>query len=161
MGAHVVLSREQLLRLMQLVEAIAAQRGGDADAAISFLQDAVAAKLNKPSYKSVTQFAAGMRAIRLRRNELLGKPVFRDPAWDMLLDLVVAADERRAVSVSGLCHASGVPTTTALRHVERLETLGLLKRTPDPADKRRFWVDGEPEALVRVREIIARLQAEA
>lgn len=161
MGAHVVLSREQLLRLMQLVEAIAAQRGGDADAAISFLQDAVAAKLNKPSYKSVTQFAAGMRAIRLRRNELLGKPVFRDPAWDMLLDLVVAADERRAVSVSGLCHASGVPTTTALRHVERLETLGLLKRTPDPVDKRRFWVDGEPEALVRVREIIARLQAEA
>jgi len=161
MGAHVVLSREQLLRLMQLVEAIAAQRGGDADAAISFLQDAVAAKLNKPSYKSVTQFAAGMRAIRLRRNELLGKPVFRDPAWDMLLDLVVAADERRAVSVSGLCHASGVPTTTALRHVERLETLGLLKRTPDPADKRRFWVDGEPEALVRGREIIARLQAEA
>ncbi|WP_051683439.1 MarR family transcriptional regulator [Sphingomonas sp. UNC305MFCol5.2] len=161
MGAHVVLSREQLLRLMQLVEAIAAQRGGDADAAISFLQDAVAAKLNKPSYKSVTQFAAGMRAIRLRRNELLGKPVFRDPAWDMLLDLVVAADERRAVSVSGLCHASGVPTTTALRHVERLETLGLLTRTPDPADKRRFWVDGEPEALVRVREIIARLQAEA
>ena len=161
MGAHVVLSREQLLQLMQLVEAIAAQRGGDADAAISFLQDAVAAGLNKPSYKSVTQFAAGMRAIRLRRNELLGKPVFRDPAWDMLLDLVVAADERRAVSVSGLCHASGVPTTTALRHVERLETLGLLTRTPDPADKRRFWVDGEPEALVRVREIIARLQAEA
>lgn len=161
MGAHVVLSREQLLQLMQLVEAIAAQRGGDADAAISFLQDAVAAGLNKPSYKSVTQFAAGMRAIRLRRNELLGKPVFRDPAWDMLLDLVVAADESRAVSVSGLCHASGVPTTTALRHVERLETLGLLTRTPDPADKRRFWVDGEPEALVRVREIIARLQAEA
>jgi hypothetical protein len=161
MGARVALSREQLLRLMQLVEAITAQRGGDADAAIAFLQDSVAAGLNKPSYKSVTQFAAGMRAIRLRRNEVLGKPVFRDPAWDMLIDLVVAADERRAVSVSGLCHASGVPTTTALRHVERLETLGLLTRTPDPADKRRFWVDAEPEALGRVREIIARLQAEA
>jgi hypothetical protein len=161
MGARVVFSREQLLRLMQVVEAIASRRGVDGDAAITFVQDAVAAGLNKPSYKSVTQFAAGMRAIRLRRNEVLGKPVFRDPAWDMLIDLVVAADERRAVSVSGLCHASGVPTTTALRHVERLETLGLLTRTPDPADKRRFWVDGEPEALGRVREILARLQAEA
>lgn len=161
MGARVVLSREQLLRLMQLVEAIAAQRGGDADAAITFLQDSAAAGLNKPSYKSIAQFAAGLRAIRLRRNELLGMPVFRDPAWDMLLDLVVAADERRAVSVSGLCHASGVPTTTALRHVERLERLGLLTRTPDSTDKRRFWVDGEPEALGRVREILARLQAEA
>ena len=161
MGAQVVFSREQLLRLMQVVEAIASRRGVDGDAAIAFVQDAVAAGLNKPSYKSVTQFAAGMRAIRLRRNEVLGKPVFRDPAWDMLIDLVVAADERRAVSVSGLCHASGVPTTTALRHVERLETLGLLTRTPDPTDKRRFWVDGEPEALGRVREILARLQAEA
>ncbi|WBY07593.1 hypothetical protein PIB19_20130 [Sphingomonas sp. 7/4-4] len=32
---------------------------------------------------------------------------------------------------------------------------------PDPSDKRRFWVDGEPEVLGRVREILARLQAEA
>lgn len=161
MGARVALSREQLLKVTQLVEAVASRRGMDGDAAILFLQDAAAAGLNKPSYKSVAQFAAGMRAVRLRRNEMLGTPVFRDPAWDMLLDLVVAADERRAVSVSGLCHASGVPTTTALRHVERLETLGLLTRTPDPADKRRFWVDGAPEALGRVRDILARLQAEA
>jgi hypothetical protein len=161
MGGRIVLSREQLLRLAELVEAVAERRGTDGDTAITFLQDAAAAGLNKPSYRSVSQFAAGMRAIRLRRNELLGTPVFRDPAWDMLLDLVVAADERRAVSVSGLCHASGVPTTTALRHVERLETAGMLTRTPDPADKRRFWVDGAPEALRRVREILARLQAEA
>ncbi len=42
-----------------------------------------------------------------------------------------------------------------------LEALGLLTRTPDPSDKRRFWVDGETEALARVREILARLQAEA
>ena len=88
MGARVALSREQLLRLMHLVEAIAAQRGGDVDAAITFLQDSAAAGLNKPSYKSIAQFAAGLRAIRLRRNELLGTPVFRDPAWDMPLDLV-------------------------------------------------------------------------
>ncbi len=96
MGGRVVLSREQLLQLMQLVEAVAARRGIDNDEAIAFLQDSAAAGLKKPSYRSVAQFAAGMRAIRLRRNELLGTSVVRDPAWDMLLDLVVASDEQRA-----------------------------------------------------------------
>lgn len=161
MGTQATLSREQLLRLMQLVDAIASRRGLDRDSVIAFLEDAAAAGMNRPSYKSVTQFAAGMRAIRLRRNDTLGTPVFRDPAWDMLLDLMVANEEDRQVSVSGLCHASGVPTTTALRHFERLETLGLLARRPDPADRRRFWVKGTPGTLERVREIVARLQAEA
>lgn len=161
MGAQATLSGEQLLRLMQLVDAIASRRGLNRDAVIGLLEDAAAVGMSRPSYKSVTQFAAGMRAIRLRRNDALGTPVFRDPAWDMLLDLMVADDEARPVSVSGLCHASGVPTTTALRHFERLETLGLLARTPDPRDRRRFWVKGTPGTLERVREIVARLQAEA
>lgn len=161
MGAGTALSRAQLLQLVQLVEAVASRRGLDGDAAIAFLQNAAAAGMQRPSYKSVTQFAAGMRDVRLRRNDALGTPVFRDPAWDMLLDLMVAADEARPVSVSGLCHASGVPTTTALRHVDRLAALGLLTRTPDPDDKRRFWVQGSPDTLARVREIVARLQAEA
>jgi hypothetical protein len=161
MGAGAALSQEQLLQLVQLVEAVAARRGLDSDAAIAFLQNAAAAGMHRPSYKSVSQFAAGMRAVRLRRNEMLGTPVFRDPAWDMLLDLMVAAEGARPVSVSGLCHASGVPTTTALRHVDRLEALGLLTRTPDPDDKRRFWVEGSPDTLKRVREIVALLQAEA
>lgn len=152
MGAHVVLSREQLLQLMQLVEAIAAQRGGDADAAISFLQDAVAAGLNKPSYKSVTQFAAGMRAIRLRRNELLGKPVFRDPAWDMLLDLTAARAEHTRVSVTSLCIASGVPPTTALRWIGQMTQSGLLERVEDESDRRRAFIalsDTAADAMAR------------
>jgi hypothetical protein len=161
MGAGVALSREQMLRLMHLVEGVASRKGMDSDEAIAFLQNAAAAGMNRPSYKSVTQFAAGVRAVRVRRNEVLGMAVFRDPAWDMLLDLMVAADEERPVSVSGLCHASGVPTTTALRHVDRLEEFGLLARAPDANDKRRFWVEASPDALARVREIVARLQAEA
>lgn len=161
MGAGATLTREQLLRMVHLVEAVASRQGLDLDSAIAFLQDAAAAGMKRPSYKSVTQFAAGMRAVRLRRNDALGTSVFRDPAWDMMLDLLVAADEARPVSVSGLCHAAGVPTTTALRHVDRLEALGLLSRSPDPGDRRRFWVEGTPGTLERVREIVERLQDEA
>lgn len=161
MGANAPLTREQMLRLLKLVDAIAARRGADGDEVIGFLENAAAAGLQRPSHRSVTQFAAAMRAINVRRNEALGAPVFRDPAWDMLLDLMVAEEEGRAVSVSGLCHAAGVPTTTALRHVERLEELGLIARAPDPADKRRFWIEGKPDTLARVREIVGRLQDEA
>jgi hypothetical protein len=161
MAASAALSSEQMLRLMKLVEAVASRCGLDCERAIGFLEEAAAAGLGRPSYRSATQFAAGMRAISVRRNEAFGMPVFRDPAWDMLLDLMVATDEERPVSVSGLCHAAGVPTTTALRHLDRLEELGLIARAPDPCDKRRFWLEAKPETLTRVREIVARLQAEA
>ena len=155
------LSQDQVFRLLQIAEGIACQRGLSVDEAITFLEDAAAGAMQKPSYRSVTQFAAGLRAIRVRRNESLGTAVFRDPAWDMLLDLLVAHDEGRRVSVSGLCYASGVPTTTALRHVERLETLGLVGREGDPSDRRRYWVEPEADMLARVRDIVARIQSAA
>jgi DNA-binding MarR family transcriptional regulator len=155
------LSQDQVFKLLQIVEGIACHRGLTTDEAIGFLEDAAAGALQKPSYRSITQFAAGLRAIRVRRNETLGLGVFRDPAWDMLLDLLVAQDEGRRVSVSGLCYASGVPTTTALRHVERLETLGMVSREGDPSDRRRYWVEPETDTLERVRDIVARIQSAA
>src|SRR3546814_1843272 len=42
-----------------------------------------------------------------------------DPAWDMLLDLYLAAERNtRPVSISSLCIASAVPATTALRWIK-------------------------------------------
>lgn len=40
------------------------------------------------------------------------------------------------VSVTGACLAGNVPTTTSLRWLATLEERGLLKRSPDPFDRR-------------------------
>lgn len=57
--------------------------------------------------------------IRARQSRIrfFGNDLFADPVWDMLLDLAVARVEHRRVSVTSLCIASGVPTTTALRWI--------------------------------------------
>lgn len=58
----------------------------------------------------------------------------------MLLDLTAARAEHRRVSVTSLCIASGVPTTTALRWIKLLEQAGTVQRLEDDTDRRRAFV---------------------
>lgn len=59
-----------------------------------------------------------------------------DPHWLMMLELFIAAEEQRLVSVSSLCMAAGVPSTTALRYVRTLEDKDVFERTIHPKDRR-------------------------
>lgn len=80
-----------------------------------------------------------IRARRLR-DGFLGEGLFEDPAWDMVLDLYAAHLEGERVSVSSLCIASAVASTTALRWIGKLTEMGLLVREPDASDRRRAFV---------------------
>ena len=83
---------------------------------------------------------ADIRARRLR-DQFFPSDLFGEPAWDMLLDLALAAVERRDVAVSSLCIAAAVPTTTALRWIRTLCDGGLFERRDDPRDARRAFID--------------------
>lgn len=87
---------------------------------------------------------AHLRARRLR-DRFFPAELFADPAWDMLLDLGAARLEGRKVSVSSLCIAAAVPTTTALRWVKALVDRGLFSRESDPDDARRAFIYLTPE----------------
>jgi hypothetical protein len=86
-----------------------------------------------------------IRARRLRDQYFSGE-LFADPAWDMLLDLLLARLEGRTVAVSSLCIAAAVPPTTALRWIKRLTEEGIFIRTADPRDGRRVFIDLSDEA---------------
>lgn len=78
---------------------------------------------------------------RRRRTKIFrSEDLFGEPAWDILLDLFIAAKERRRVSVTSACIGSAVPSTTALRWITILERQGLLMREADPGDARRVYV---------------------
>jgi hypothetical protein len=78
---------------------------------------------------------------RRRRTKIFdSEELFGEPAWDILLDLFIAAKERRRVSVTSACIGSAVPSTTALRWITILEKQGLLMREADPGDARRVYV---------------------
>lgn len=78
------------------------------------------------------------------RARVIGGKILGDPAWNILLDLLLASLEGRQVAVSSACIVAGVATTTALRLVNRMVDDGVLVRIPDESDGRRHFLAIEP-----------------
>jgi len=79
-------------------------------------------------------------AARKERKKHLPTVEFKDPAWNILLELMLAHMEQAPITVTSLCLSTGVPTTTALRRLEDIVKAGLAERHSDPLDKRRILV---------------------
>ena len=88
-----------------------------------------------------------MLAARRARGSFFSEGLFADPAWDILLDLLIARLTHVRVSVSNVCVASNVPQTTALRWIKTLEAEGLVVRGADQHDGRRYYLELTPEAV--------------
>lgn len=88
---------------------------------------------------TATRIRAHVKA-RRNRERFFAAELFADPVWDILLDLAASRLEARPVSVSSLCIAASVPTTTALRTIKQMVDRGLLVRRGDPADARRTFI---------------------
>ncbi len=86
---------------------------------------------------------AHIKARRLRER-FFPAELFADPGWDILLDLAAARLEGRPVSVSSLCIAACVPTTTGLRWIKSMIDQKLLLRASDPTDARRAFIRMAP-----------------
>lgn len=100
--------------------------------------------------------------IRLRslREEYIGK-LFADPVWDILLDLFAANLEGKRVSITSACQASGVPATTALRHIAALSREGIIMRVLDPDDKRRVFLELSQGTILKLHRYFASVQPTA
>ena len=80
--------------------------------------------------------------LKSRQQRVAGFPgvAFGEPGWDMILQLYVADCVGQPIDVSSLCGSAGVPKTTALRHLDKLEDLDLVERRCDDDDGRRVFV---------------------
>jgi DNA-binding MarR family transcriptional regulator len=96
---------------------------------------------------------------RKQRNRAFGHGLFGEPAWDILLELYTAERTGRKLSVSGACYVSGVPLSTALRWISRLEREGWILRTDDPQDKRRSWLTLSEDAERKMGDLLSRMAA--
>lgn len=103
---------------------------------------------------SLVSLAGHFHRTRRAGNAIFGKRVISDPQYDMLLELFIAHHERRAVSTTDLCRAGGVPATTALRHIDKLEAGGFLRRELDSSDARRSLVVATDKAIRCTRELM-------
>lgn len=108
----------------------------------------------QPPFGRLTPLEAAKRHYqgRRQRSVMFGEThLFGEPVWDMLIDLFIAAEENKEVSVSSLCIAADVPATTALRYITMLEDMKLIERSCDGTDRRRFYLSLEQGAHESVR----------
>jgi hypothetical protein len=92
---------------------------------------------------------------RRQRESIFGDSSLADgPAWDMLLDLYVCAQEGHAVPVTSACIGASCPQTTALRWLNALESYGLVTRFDDDRDLRRTFVELTPLGCEKVAQAL-------
>lgn len=89
---------------------------------------------------SLLDLARQTKVMRANTAQFFPRDIFRDSAWDMMLELFICEQQDRALCVKELILVSGESSTSALRRIDRLESAGLLRRTTDPADHRRLTV---------------------
>ena len=78
--------------------------------------------------------------LRRLRNEAFPSGYFSDFAWDILLELDKAARQGRRYVVSDAGAEVGIPLTTAVRYIAKMERDGYIEREVDITDRRRVFV---------------------
>lgn len=98
--------------------------------------------------------ARSMYRFRRHREAEFGPNLFSDPAWDILLDLFIAGEEGKKVSVSSACIGSSSPATTALRHLSTLVGRDFVTRKANDGDSRFVWVELTPAGREKVVNVL-------
>lgn len=90
--------------------------------------------------------------LKFRRDRAKSIPadVMGEPGWDILLELFCQFAGGAAASTKSLALISGVPQTTALRCLERLEVDGLIERHPSTTDRRVTLYELTKEGVIAV-----------
>jgi hypothetical protein len=107
----------------------------------------------------LVQFAQHLQRARLERDEYIPAEILGEPGWSLLLDLFVAHHEGRLVNSSGACFGAGLPQTTGLRWLEKLDLAGLIVRHPHPRDTRFVMIELSPEGVRRMTAVLSRMVA--
>jgi DNA-binding MarR family transcriptional regulator len=98
---------------------------------------------------------------RRLRNRYFDAQLFSDPAWDILLEIAHAESCQQRVSISSLSIAASIPSTTLMRWIAVMTDLGLLRRRPDPLDRRRIFIELTAKSRDAMRGYLAHLDQRA
>lgn len=99
--------------------------------------------------------------LRRMRNEVFPAGYFSDFGWDILLELDKAARQNRRYVVTDAGAETGIPLTTTIRYIAKLERDGYVRRETDPADRRRCFVSLTPMGEDALETIFTRTATNA
>ncbi|HEX8124215.1 MAG TPA: hypothetical protein VF548_01380 [Allosphingosinicella sp.] len=93
--------------------------------------------------------------LRRMRDQEFGPALFGEPAWDILLDLYIAASDPRLVSVMSASMAASVSTQDTARWLVLLEEQGLVERFNSGADASCAIVTLSQKAFDQMTRLLA------
>jgi DNA-binding MarR family transcriptional regulator len=143
---------DDLVRLAKRLAALARDLSGDD---FDHLVRERARRAPEFDDRVMVQAAQAIYRARQRRLRHFSPRVLTEAGWNMLLDLFVNRAWGERVSTTSLCHAAGVPPTTALRMVGELEREGLVRRYRAPDDQRMLIVEMTAKGYKAMRNYIA------
>lgn len=146
--------KDQLLLRLELY--VDPNNTEDAEATLKRLLGAPKVELDeKLTDTQLAELACRIYESRRVRAKFLSSSLLGEPVWDMLLALFCFSHRGEFLSISGLCQASGVPESTALRRVQIMEQRKLIARRRDVLDGRRTWVKLSHEGLSLMKQYLA------
>ena len=83
---------------------------------------------------------------------------FANPAWAMLIELMKAELKGHDIPVLSLCASVPAPNSTALRWIAILTRLQLIRRCPDPSDRRRIHLKLTPAGRQRAEALLQEVE---
>jgi len=147
MGQEMGVFPSDLLKMATIISEAAVEFGCSTSDVVAMVERAL--KQGHPDVQARRSPVATVkewRRARLRRNAAMDTTIFRDPAWDMLLDLYCAEHDGKRLTVSQLGYGSGVAIATAIRHIDRMVEADLVERREDTTDQRCTIVSLTPDA---------------
>jgi len=103
----------------------------------SFVQ---AAKGRTVKDRRLVESARQLLQARKKFAALSPRGLFRDSAWDMMLELFICGEEGGILYVKQMVIASGESPAAAMRRIDRLDEAEFINRIPDLLDQRRVIV---------------------
>jgi len=110
-----------------------------------------------PAPEELVVLARRISVARNRRKKYLAGELFGEPGWEMLLALYEADAAGHRRTVSNLCYSSKAPDTTALRWLDKLSELNLVRRSKNPLDARMVFIELEPCARTAIQSYLCEL----
>lgn len=112
--------------------------------------------LGTRGHVSVLDTIEGLHKLRLRYAD----HKLDELAWDLLLELLRAAQHQHRLSVSALAISfPETPTTTSLRRIGELTAGGYIEREPDTHDRRRDFLTLTPKSRALLEDYLSCAEA--
>ena len=95
--------------------------------------ESMATKAGDALIAALLHYELGARALRC---QMFDPDVINDSSWLLAQELFAAHLKSEKMRTKELCATSGLPQTTVLRYLDRLQKLDLVRRDNDPEDSR-------------------------